>query len=299
MTSVLLAQEVDAAKMQLNMPVRKYVPSLSEDFAEITLQNLATHTGGLPSVWEFKDKLNSPKEMIQFLSTYYPDDVVDEHWNYSNMGIGVLGFALENVTHKNINDLMRQQLLIPLGMQPIASVVSPALRAHYAAGYDAEGNSVPPMPLGSFVAAGHYKASAGDMQRFLSAAIGLPGTPERILYPMRMTQAVYVELPNKMQGLGWEVHPLDKQYISALLKTEDKLESRDVLEVYKKPIYSGEMLIDKTGGTDGFRSYIAVIPDKKTGIVILVNKFIPGGGIARAGREILFKLNNIKPEENA
>ena len=114
-----------------------------------------------------------------------------------------------------------------------------------------------------------------------------------------MTQAVYVELPNKMQGLGWEVHPLDKQYIRGLLNDEDKLEPRDVLEVYKKPIYSGEMLINKTGGTDGFRTYIAVIPDKKTGIVILVNKFIPGGVIARTGREILFKLNNIKLDENA
>ena len=39
--------------------------------------------------------------------------------------------------------------------------------------------------------------------------------------------------------------------------------------MYKRPIYSGEMLIDKTGMTDGFRSYIAVIPNKKTGIVIL------------------------------
>ena len=156
MTSILLAQEIDAAKMQLNMPVRKYLPSLSEDFGEITLQNLATHTAGLPSYFEFKKKFNSRKEVMQYLATFYPDDVSNEYWAYLNMGIGVLGFALENVTHKNIDELLRQQLLIPLGMQPIASVVPAAMQANYASGYDQDGNAVPPMPLGSFVAAGHW-----------------------------------------------------------------------------------------------------------------------------------------------
>jgi beta-lactamase class C len=302
MTSIVLAQEIDAAKMQLDAPVKKYLPALSDDFAEITLKNLATHTSGLPFSLsdEMKNKIKTRKELNQYLATFYPDDVVDDQWAYSNFGIGVLGFALENVTHKPLDELVRQQLLIPLGMQPIACTVPPALQKNYAAGFDKDGNAVPPMPLGLFAAAGHYKASATDMQHFLSAAIGLPGTPERILYPMRMTQAVYVELPTKMQGLGWDIHPLDPEYIHPLLSDDEKLlDPKEIVEIYKKPIYSGDMLIDKTGGTDGFRTYIAVIPNKQSGIVILTNKFVPGGAIARTGRDILFKLNHIHADENA
>ena len=297
MTSILLAQEVDAARVQLDQPVKKYLPTLSEDFSEISLMNLATHTSGLP--FNKPENIKSAKELNQLLATFYPDDVTNEHWVYSNLGIGVLGFALEKVTHKNINQLYSQRLLQPLRMQPIGMTVPKTLQAKYAAGYDQNGNAVPPMPPSLLPAAGAVKASAQDMQRFLSAAIGLPGTPEHILYPMRMTQSVYVELPTKMQGLGWEVHPLEANDVSDLLSGVDvSLDPVTVTEVYSKPRYSGDMLIDKTGMTVGFRTYIAVIPNKKTGIVILANKSIPGGAIVHTGREILFKLNNISPNNH-
>lgn len=296
-TSLLLAQAVDAAKMQLNASVRKYLPWLSDDFDDITLMNLATHTSGLP--FKQSDNFKSQEALNHFLATFYPDEVVNEQWIYSNLNIGLLGFSLEKATHKKLNELYINQILLPLGMQPIGLVVPPWLITHYAVGYDENGNEQKPLPTSLLPAAGAIKASAQDMQRFLSAAIGLPGTPEHVLYPMRMTQSVYVELPTKMQGLGWEVHPLEANDIKDLLNADENLmKPLPVTEVYDRPRYSGDMLIDKTGGTPGFRAYIAVIPNKKTGIVILTNKFVDGKMIVRAGREILFKLNNINVSED-
>ena len=207
----------------------------------------------------------------------------------------MLGRALENVTHKDLNALYQQQILLPLHMQTIGIIVPTSLQANYARGHDIEGQAVNATPLSLLPADDAMKASSADMQRFLSTAIGLPGTPERILYPMRLTQSVFVELPNAlMQGLGWQVHPLDKNYVQGLLDANaNGLGPINVLEMYKKPIYSGDMLIDKTGTTNGFRSYIAVIPNKKSGIVILANKNVPGNAIVRAGRQILFILNHI------
>ncbi len=297
MTSLLFAQEVDAAKMQLNAPVRKYLPWLSDDFDDITMMNLATHTSGLPM--KQSEDMKNQQALTQFLATYYPDYTSNEQWIYSNLNIGILGFALEKVTHRKLNELYINQILFPLGMQPIGLVVPPWLLTHYAMGYNENGDEVKPLPTSLLPAAGAVKASAQDMQRFLSAAIGLPGTPEHILYPMRMTQSVYVELPTKMQGLGWEVHPLETNDIKDLLKADDNLsKTLAVTEVYSKPRYSGDMLIDKSGGTPGFRVYIAVIPNKKTGIVILTNKFVSGSAIARTGREILFRLNNLTGNES-
>jgi beta-lactamase class C len=47
MTSLLFAQEIDMAKMNLNDSVKKYLPDLSTAFDDISLKELATHTSGL------------------------------------------------------------------------------------------------------------------------------------------------------------------------------------------------------------------------------------------------------------
>ncbi len=76
------------------------------------------------------------------------------------------------------------------------------MKDYIAQGYNAEGKPVPAETLGLFPAAGDVKASASDMDKFLSAAIGLPQTPESIFYPMRMTQTPYLDVGDYAQGLG-------------------------------------------------------------------------------------------------
>ena len=193
-TSLLLAQEVDAAKVQLDVSIKKYLPNLSDDFEDISLKNLATHTSGLPmkQTEDFKNQ----QDFNQFLATYYPDYTVDEKWIYSNLGIGLLGPALEKIAHKPLNELYIQQILLPLGMQPIGITVPKNLETHYAAGYDKEGNEV---ALAAFTHACCGQSRLPLWTGTFNAAIGLPGTPEHILYPMRMTESVYAELPTKMQ----------------------------------------------------------------------------------------------------
>lgn len=302
MTSLLLAQAVDAAKMQLNAPVMQYLPNLSTDFDDVSLKDLATHTAGVP--FNIADNIKTQSELDNFLSHFSYETMSEEKWIYSNLGIGLLGNAIEHATHQNINNLYRQQILSPLHMQLIGLTVPAKLAGNYAQGYTEEGTEAPRCCSTSLLpAAGQMKASANDMQRFLSAAIGLPGTPETILYPMRLTQSAFVELPNAvMQGLGWQVHPLDKKHVQGLLDAsdvQDLMKSIDVVDVYKKPLYSGDVLIDKTGMTNGFRTYIAVIPNKKTGIVILANKAVKGPAIVKSARKILFMLNQINPQEPA
>ena len=263
----------------------------------MTLKNLATHTGGLELF--LPETVKTPQELNDFLAHYKFENFPDEKWTYSNISMGLLGMAMESATHQTLNNLYKQRILAPLRMQPIGMSVPKTLQANYALGYDSDGKEAPPIAMSILPAGGQVKASASDMQHFLSAAIGLPGTPERILYPMRLTQSVYVELPNAMmQGLGWVIHPLDKNYINGLLTAANAMDLGpiDVVDMYKKPIYSGNMLIDKTGMTDGFRSYIAVIPNKKTGIVILANKRIYSPAIVQAARQILFTLNHISAE---
>ncbi len=93
------------------------------------------------------------------------------------------------------------------------------------------------------------------------------------------------------------VHDTSAESVKEMLAgvdLENMLDKKPVTAVLSDPKFNGDDLIDKTGATSGFRAYIAVIPNKKTGIVILTNKHDTGAAIAVAGREILFKLNGIK-----
>lgn len=293
MTTLLLAQEVDFAKMKLQDPITKYIPTLPASFSTITLRSLATHTTGLPLFLPAAIKTRADWEQ-KYAVNWKSDHAPDTKYTYSNVGIGLIGQALEAATHESYDQLYRSKILNPLGMQPIGLVVPKKWQINVAKGYNEQG--VAPPVTGLFPTAGCMKASAADMQKFLSASIGLPQTPESIFYPIRMTQTPYLGVKESAQGLGWVIHDLSSENIPSLRAGTDVLgfETLPVVEVYTDPVFNGADLIDKTGQTDGFRSYIAVIPNKKSGIVILLNRRIADYSIVVAARDILFRLNGVQ-----
>lgn len=292
-TSLLFTQAVDNEKLQLNTPVSKYLPRLD---THLSLQDLATHTAGLPST--LPKAIATRSQLDQYLEGLRPNTDRSERV-YSNLGVGLLGFALEAETQTDLDTLYRKQILQPLGMRPIGLTVPKNLERFYAQGYDQQGRKVSHINAELLGGAYAIKASADDMKRFLGAAVGLETTPWSITFPMRLTQSTYVKLSNANQGLAWLIHPLTSETMSTLLREVHKVEFTPVRikERLPAPIYNGNALIDKTGGTDGFRSYIAVVPNKKLGIVLLANKSLPDNSLAITGREILFRM--VKDQNNA
>ena len=104
---------------------------------------------------------------------------------------------------------------------------------------------------------------------------------------MHNTQTPRVNNGSMQQGLAWQVHSLQDENI----KHEPETLNLGPLPVHWLPkeqqIYKANVLLDKTGSTGGFRSYIAVIPEKKLGVVILLNKNISNGAVVTAGRSII------------
>ena len=103
-TSLLLADAVQRGEVALTDPITKYLPSsvkVPERGRPITLQDLSTHTSGLPRLPDMnpKDPENpyadySVDQLYRFLSTYQLPRDVGASYEYSNLGAGLLGHIL-------------------------------------------------------------------------------------------------------------------------------------------------------------------------------------------------------------
>lgn len=297
-TSLLVAQEVNAGVMKLNNSIVQYLPHplvlAKSNLKQVTLKNLATHTASLP--FDLSASITN-QALISYFLHWTPSKLIGTQWRYSNIGFGLLGYALVNATHKNYDQLYDNNILQPLGMNAIAITVPHNLQTDYAQGYGIDGRAIHRVNMGLFPAAAGMKATAHDLLLFLSAAIGLPHTPSAIAKEMQITQTPYVHTHMLLQGLGWQIWPINQDNVLALLHPSATLETQTKLHATmlssSQRLFDATALIDKTGATGGFRSYIAVIPADKSGIVILINRNISGAVVETVGRKILFKLNGL------
>ena len=127
-TTTLLQQMADSGEVKLDDPINKYLPASvktpSRNGKEITLLDLATHTSGLPSV---PDNL-SPRsgddpwadytvdQMYDFLSHYKLPRKPGAKFEYSNVGMGLLGHILALKAGTNYEALVVSRICDPLGM---------------------------------------------------------------------------------------------------------------------------------------------------------------------------------------
>lgn len=288
-TCLLVGQEIVDGYMQLGDPIGAYIPSLAKNkhLKGVTLETLATHTSALP--FNAPMKITSTDSLINYTARWRPGYRPAIQWHYSNYGIELLRVALEEYEGVSYNQLLIDKVLAPLGMAPVGIEVPLWYRPHYAACYGKNGAQTihwrNPILLGSAA----LRVSSADMLKFLKAAIGLPGTPTNIKLAMKTTQTPCVSLNDAVcYGLGWQVNDLEKFRSAAVHVCNGcpakKISGRD-------RIFDGHALFDKTGTTEGFHAYIAVVPSGQVGVVVMINRTLYGGSkmVKRLGKEILAK----------
>ncbi|MDO8953290.1 MAG: serine hydrolase [Gammaproteobacteria bacterium] len=296
-TSLLLAVEINQNNMQLNDPISKYLPALQNSqapAASITLEQLATHTSGLPlrSPLPQSDlfNINTVATLHQYLLNWQPPAPLGTQWQYSNFGMGVLGMSIEDKVGWPYPELVKKYIFKPLTIKD-AGINVPNWYFNYAQGY-ANGVAVPHWKLPMFPAGGAIEASPRDMEHFLSAALELPGTPLSLVVAMKQTQTPYVQTSVMQQGLGWEIYPFSPHDARFAEQAADKIMGplKATQLSASQAQFNGNLFMQKTGATNGFRSFIAVVPNTKTGIVILANSYFNDGDIVNAGRSIMAQL---------
>lgn len=152
-TSLALASMVSEGAVKLDDPVRTLLPGdwkvPRRDDREITLADLSTHTSGLPRVPAaviFRAIFNDDpyaafddRALRQFLSAHTLRRDPGSKFEYSNLGAGLLGYALALKAGGDYEALIASKVTGPLGMTSTRVVPGVALEPRLAKGYKAGG----------------------------------------------------------------------------------------------------------------------------------------------------------------
>jgi D-alanyl-D-alanine-carboxypeptidase/D-alanyl-D-alanine-endopeptidase len=252
-TSALLADMVQRGEVALDDPVAKYLPERvkvpERAGRRITLQDLATHTSGLPRLPANLKPANpanpyadyTPERLYEFLSTYKLWRDVGTGFEYSNVGGALLGIALARRAGMDYDALLRSRVTEPLGMDSTRIALSPKMKVRLAVGHNAKLARVPNWDFQALAAGAGLRSTANDQLVFLGAALGNSATP---LAPA-LAAMVKVRRPTVLPGieaaLGWAI--------------------------------TADGIVWANGSTAGYRSFIGYRPTAHVGVVVLSNTF--------------------------
>src|ERR1700731_4716201 len=262
--ATLVAESVNVGELALADRVADYVTELrqGEYISRVTLGQLASHTSGLLLPTDhppWPDYRYSLSDFLRVLNTWTPSEGQEpgKQHTYSHAGYVLLQLALERRFATPIAQLMEQRVFKPLGLLSTSipergrddrAQLAPALMRRAVQGYSVDGN-----PIGSpgdqqgyfdFPGTGQMFSSARDLAIFLAAELGELSIDPLLRDAMAMTRrGVFAVSTRSSQALAWEIDD-----------------------------YGGLVIIDKPGGLNNASTYIGLVPGKKLGIVILVNR---------------------------
>ncbi len=253
-TGALLMDMVRRGEVRLDDPVAKYLPASvkvpSREGREITLLDLATHTSGLPrlpSNLSPKDQTNpyadySVAQLYQFLSGYQLPRNVGERFEYSNLGMGLLGHVLALRAGIGYEGLLRARILGPLQMRDTAISLSPSQQDRLAVGHDAAGRAVANWDIPTLAGAGALRSTLDDMLRFLEANLAVGSGPLGSVLSETHAVRRAAGTPDMSIGLAWLVRRAGDREI-----------------------------VWHNGGTGGYHSFIGFDASARIGVVVLHN----------------------------
>lgn len=253
-TALILADMANKGEVALDDLAEKYLPAgatmPSRGGRKITLADLSTHTSGLPRL-PGNMPLGDPDDpyadytealLLEFLAGHELTRDIGERAEYSNLGVGLLGYLLGRAAGSDYETLLRERITGPLGMADTAITLSADQEARFALALDMYMRPAKPWRLPALAGAGAIRSTASDMLEFAAAALD-PDSP--IGPAMRTAMSVRRATGNSRieQALGW-------------------------LVVHPEP---GREVLQHGGGTGGFRTNLALEPSSGRAVVAMAN----------------------------
>jgi len=292
-TATLATYAQAKGQLSLTDSPGKYLPQLrGTSLDKVTLVNLGTHTaGGFPL--QVPDAIGNTGQLMDYFKAWQPAHVAGTERSYANPSIGMLGMVVAKSMQMPFEEAMEQQLFRRLGMFDSFINVPAGKMPLYAQGYNRNDEPVRLNPGVLAAEAYGVKTSAKDLIRFVEANMGLISLEEKLQRAITGTHTGYYKLGAMTQDLIWEQYSYPAT-LNALLEGNSAkmaLESHAVVELKPPQPPQKEVWINKTGSTNGFGAYVAFVPAKKIGIVVLANKNYPNESRVRLAHQILEQLD--------
>ena len=162
----------------------------------------------------------------------------------------------------------------------------------YAQGYKKDGAPIRMAPGVLSAEAYGVKSSAADMTRFMQANMNLLQLDAKLQRAITETHTGYFKAGVLTQDLIWEqyAYPVALKTLLAGNSSTMVLKATPAIEIKPPLAPRQDVWINKTGSTNGFGAYVAFVPEKRLGIVMLANKNIPNEDRVAAAYGILTAL---------
>jgi CubicO group peptidase (beta-lactamase class C family) len=263
-TALAIMQLVESGKIKLDFPVQSYLPWFRiadpKASAQITVRHLLNQTSGLPlscgriPLVDFENKPGACEHYARAIATLKLTRPVGSAFEYCNMNYNLLGLIIEAVSSESYEVYVQNHIFVPLGMKHSYTSQSLAKENGLAVGnryWFASPFAIPDMPIAraSFPSA-YLITSSEDLAHYLIAYLnkGRYGNIQ-ILSPAGIDELHHPAVPANIggvpmgqYGMGWFIQEINRTKI-----------------------------IWHNGLIPGFISYIALLPEQKKGVVLLIN----------------------------
>lgn len=291
LTATLAGVALVSGKLSLDDAPSRFVPELKgRPIDRARLLHLGTYTaGGLPL--QFPDAVEGDAATLAWFRDWQPTAAPGTIRQYSNPSLGLFGLAAGRALgDAGFAAAMEKHVFPAFGLAHTFVHVPPRAMADYAWGWrDGKPVRASPGPLDEETYG--IRTSASDLIRFVQANIDPSGLDETTRRAVEATHAGLFRSGPLVQGLGWEQYPwpVSREWLLGG-NSEEMIFDPQPAERIAGPVSPGPRLFDKTGSTNGFGAYVAFVPARKVGVVILANRNYPIPARVEAGWTILHGL---------
>jgi beta-N-acetylhexosaminidase len=266
-TTTLVAMQVEAGRVALDLPVGRYVPEWNsgpnpEWRKSVTILHLLTHSSGLPAHKDYFLTIHSKRDAIASICKEALEYEPGTKTVYSDLGFILLGEILERVTGRTVDQLAKERIFTPLGMANTLFKPSKALASRIAPTEDdatyrkrllrGEVDDENAFAMGGVAGHAGMFATAADLAAFCQMLLnGGMYAHQRLLARATLAQFITPQaLAGNTRTLGWMVPTADSS--------------------------SGRFFPARSFGHLGFTgTSIWIDPDRQLFVVLLTNRVYP------------------------
>ncbi len=258
-TATAVMRLVEAGKLNLDEPLRTYLPELKmsdEEVAQrVTMRHLLTHAGG----WmggcydDFGNGDDALTRMTARLADMPQLTPLGEVFHYNNLAFYVAGRILEVIEGKPFETIIKESVFEPLGMELSCFFQDDVMTRRFVVGHEVDDNqqAIVTRPWGiprAHAPAGGIVSTAKDMLRYAHFCLGeCNGVLQAETLALMHQPHVTIRPGHSSVGLAWFIEPVN-----------------------------GVQVLNHGGATSGQQSLFFFVPQHHLAAVILANSD-PGG----------------------